>query len=104
MKLRESAPTMGVKLIKQEADRIDYQITHAVLKAEKKVSSKNFGYGWSPELASAGREVTFWRNCLRCHKAGHNLTSNIPLKQRQLYGMTTINPNTTFLNNKLEDV
>ena len=81
MKLRESAPTMEVKLIKQEADRIDYQITHAVLNAEKKVSRKNFGYGWSPELASAGREVTFWRDCLRCHKAGHNLTSNIPLKK-----------------------
>jgi len=104
MNLRESAPTMKVLLFKQEADRIDYQITHLVLNAEKKVSRKNFGYGWSPELASAGREATFWRNCLRYHKAGHNLASNIPLKQRQLYGIATpINPNTTFLRNKLED-
>jgi hypothetical protein len=51
------------------ADSINFQITCATLRAEKDTYQKCYGYPWSPALAEAGRNVTFWRNCLRSYKS-----------------------------------
>ncbi len=55
--------------IETEADLIDSQITSA-LKLEKDTSHKQYGYPWSPTLANAGRNITFWRKCIRIFKSG----------------------------------
>ena len=73
--------------IKQEADLIDYQITMAVLHAEKQMSQRQFGYGWSPELASAGKAVTLWKNCLKQYKAGQDPFTYFSTSKRHTYGL-----------------
>ncbi len=62
-------PTSSPTLLKAMADSIDFQITCATLKAEKDTSHKCYVYPWSRDLAEAGRNVTFWRNCLRSYKS-----------------------------------
>ena len=74
----------GSEAAKLEADKIDKEVTNAVLHAEKKVANKNYGYGWSPQLALARRTVTFWRNCLRLHKDGFDPAVVAPHHQRQI--------------------
>ena len=39
----------GIQSAKIEADRIDKEVTKAVLFAEKLVALKLFGYEWSPQ-------------------------------------------------------
>jgi hypothetical protein len=67
-KLRLLAQQSGVPAVKEAMEVINNQITAAVLKAERQVSHKNFGYPWSPKLVEAAWRVTFWRNCLRTVK------------------------------------
>ena len=55
---------------KQETDKIDIKVTKAALHEEKKVSKANYGYGWFQTLATSGKNVTFWRNCIRIFKSG----------------------------------
>ena len=76
----------GSEAAKLEADKIDKEVTNAVLHAEKKVANKNYGYGWSPQLALARRTVTFWRNCLRLHKDGFDPAVVAPHHQCQEFG------------------
>ena len=69
-KIREILKRDGDEAARLELESLDTQITNAALKAEKQCSRSNYGYPWSPTLANAGRQVTFWRNCVRQVKSG----------------------------------
>ena len=86
-RLREMALVKGSEAAKLEVDKIDKEVTNAVLHAEKKVANKNYGYGWSPQLALAGRTVTFWRNCLCLHRDGFDPAVVAPHRQCQEFGL-----------------
>ena len=103
-KLKESAPHMQVQAIKRELDSIYTQVTIAVLHAERMTSRVNFGRGWSPQLAKAGKEVTFWKNCLRCHKKGRgDPVMQLPKPKLKECGLTTSRLERDFFRNKLDD-
>ena len=68
--------------LKSEIGDIDAEITRAALQAERSTASKSFGYTWSPTLAEAGQQVTFWRNCFQAAK--HNQDPFLHLIPSQL--------------------
>ena len=68
--------------LKSEIEAIDAEITRAALQAERSTAAKSFGYAWSPTLAKAGQQVTFWRDCFRAAK--HNQDPFLHLTPSQL--------------------
>ena len=84
-------------------ENIDREVRNAVLQAEKKMANKNYGYGWSPRLALAGRTVTFWRTCLRIHKAGKAPMMVMPLRQCQEFGLGKLDDASTVLHITQDD-
>ena len=68
--------------LKSEIEAIDTEITRAAHQAERSTAAKSFGYTWSPTLAKAGQQVTFWRNCFRAAK--HNQDPFLHLTPSQL--------------------
>ena len=49
-------------IVQHALDTVDSEITKAALQAERTTATRSFGYAWSPTLAKAGKQVTFWRN------------------------------------------
>ncbi len=70
--LRRIGEQQGLDAMRDELEKIDQFITAAALKTAKQCSRKPYGYPWSPQLANAGRTVTFWRNCLWSARTGAN--------------------------------
>jgi hypothetical protein len=95
----------GSTALQKEADHLDHQVTIiVVLQAERKNTRKNFGYGWSPKLAKAGQEITFWKNCVRCFKQGvRPATQMSPALTCKNYGIQNQKKEQKFYQNKLED-
>ena len=86
LKLTEMGISQGVHALLKEADHLNHQVTIIVLQAERKNTRKNYGYGWSPKLAEAGQEVTFWKNCVRCFRQGvHPTTQNVTTYMQKVW-------------------
>ena len=73
--------------LKSEIEAIDAEITRAALQAERSTAAKSFGYAWSPILAKAGQQVTFWRNCFRAAKHNQDQFLHVIPSQLNQYGI-----------------
>jgi hypothetical protein len=101
--LRKMALVKSSKAVKLEADKIDNEVTNAVLHAKKKVANKNYGYRRSPQLALAGCTVTFWRKFLHLHKDDFDPAVVAPHHQRQEFGSDHQKLGYKFYASKLDD-
>ena len=90
-------------IVQHALDTIDSEITKAALQAERTTATRSFGYAWSPTLAEAGQQVTFWRNCLRSAKHCRDPFLHLIPSQLKHHGISHTGLRLSFYKSQLDD-